>query len=89
MTHWAYFTTDDDRENFKKAVTPLGYRIESESEDPEDEYSRGVCFARFQSVNLDEIDQAVIELFRLARRFRGSYDGWETQILSDRDDIDV
>jgi regulator of RNase E activity RraB len=34
---------------------------------------------RFQSVNSTELDNAVIELFRLAKKHRGDYDGWETQ----------
>ena len=37
---------------------------------------------RFQSVNPTEIDTAVVELFRLAKKHGGDYDGWETQVVS-------
>jgi regulator of RNase E activity RraB len=33
-------------------------------------------------VNYTEIDNAVIELFRLAKTHSGDYDGWETPAIS-------
>jgi hypothetical protein len=36
---------------------------------------------RFQSVKPAELDDAVIELFRLAKQCCGDYDGWETQVI--------
>jgi regulator of RNase E activity RraB len=81
VTHWAYFKDDGDRAGFRSAVTLLGYRIDSESEDRDDEYAKGICIARLQSVNRAELDEAVVELYRIARKFRGSYDGWECQVV--------
>ena len=79
--HWAYFKDDEGRAGFKSAVTLLGYRIDSESEDLDDEYPKGICIVRLQSVNRAEIDEAVVELYRIARKFHGSYDGWECQVV--------
>jgi uncharacterized protein (TIGR01619 family) len=81
VTHWAYFKDDGDRAGFGSAVTLLGYRIDSESEDRDDEYAKGICVVRLQSVNRAELDEAVVELYRIARKFRGSYDGWECQVV--------
>jgi uncharacterized protein (TIGR01619 family) len=81
VTHWAYFKHNEGRDGFKNAVQSLGYRIGSESEDLKYEFPKGICFARFQSVNQSELDEAVLELFRIAKKFQGSYDGWETQVV--------
>lgn len=78
--HWIYFRCDADRELFVAAVTPLEYRLQSRPDRKDKEYAKGVCIVRFQSVKWHEIDDAVIELFRLARTHRGEYDGWETQV---------
>jgi len=45
-------------------------------------FHSGLCIVRFQSVNYTEIDNAVIELFRLAKTHSGDYDGWETPAIS-------
>src|SRR3984893_6557620 len=69
--HRAYFKDDEDRTRFKSAATLLGCRIDSESEDLDAEYPKGICVVRLQSVNRAELDEAVVELYRLARKFRG------------------
>lgn len=81
VTHWAYFKAAKDREGFKNAVELMGYRVDSESDDPADEYPLGVCFFRRQTVSESDMDDAVLALFRLAAKFGGSYDGWETEII--------
>lgn len=82
--HWIYFRTDSDREQFLAAVTPLEYRLQSKPERKHERYPKGICIVRFQSVRPDEIDDAVIELFRLAKTHSGDYDGWETQVSPQR-----
>jgi uncharacterized protein (TIGR01619 family) len=81
ISHWAYFKSTADRKSFKDEVQKLGYRIDSESEDFGDEYPQGICFDKIQSLNPSDVDNAVLELFRLALKFGGSYDGWETQAI--------
>ena len=80
--HWIYFRTDGDREQFRSAVTPLQYRLESKPDREDSEFPKGICIVRFQSVKPSELDDAVIELFRLAKKYCGDYDGWETQVIS-------
>ena len=81
FSHWAYFKVPGDRERFKDEIQALGYGIVSQSENPEDEFVHGICFVRCQLVSQSEIDNAVLELSRIARKFDGSYDGWETQVV--------
>jgi uncharacterized protein (TIGR01619 family) len=80
--HWIYFPTELDRDAFWTAIQPLEYRIQSQPDKPGDELPFGLCIVRFQSVKQSDIDEAVLELFRHAKEFRGDYDGWETEVIS-------
>jgi uncharacterized protein (TIGR01619 family) len=82
VSHWIYFRTEKDREDFRADVLPLEYRIQSEPTSGMGGFSFGLCIVRFQSVKAAELDDAVIELFRLAKKYSGDYDGWETEVVS-------
>lgn len=79
--HWIYFRTEEDRKRFLDDVLPLEYRIDSHPHSASSEFPFGICIVRFQSVNPSEVDDAIVELFRLAKKHRGDYDGWETQVI--------
>ena len=64
-------------------MTPLQYRLQSKPDAKGKDYPKGLCIVRFQSVKSSEIDEAVLELFRLAKSHSGDYDGWETQVDPD------
>jgi uncharacterized protein (TIGR01619 family) len=78
VDHWIYFRTEEDRKRFASEVRKLGYKIEQQPEEADNEYPLGLQISRDQSVTVDEIDDAVIELFRVAKQRNGKYDGWET-----------
>jgi uncharacterized protein (TIGR01619 family) len=80
--HWVYFRTKDDRQWFASKVSALGYEIENESEEPGDPHPLGLQITRDQSVTPAAIDDAVIELFRLAKQVDADYDGWEAQVIT-------
>lgn len=82
MIHWIYFRATNDREAFWQSIRSLEYRVQSQPDNPDSELPFGLCIVRFQSVKQDAVDEAVIELFRRAKEFRGDYDGWETEIIS-------
>jgi hypothetical protein len=75
ILHWIYFRTKNDRDAFWDAIRPLEYRMQSQPDDPERAFPFGLCIVRFQSVKQDDVDEAVIELFRRAKGFHGNYDG--------------
>jgi len=79
--HWAYFRTKADRERFQAALATLQYRVESQPGITKGEFPFGVSFSRFQHVRPADIDEAVLELFRLVKQHDGEYDGWETQVI--------
>jgi|SRR5690348_1149706 len=82
VLHWIYFRSEADRMNFQKAVMALQYRVQSTSVNEDYDFPFALCIVRFQSVSPEEIDDAVIELFRLARDHGANYDGWETEVIS-------
>ena len=79
--HWIYFKTSNDRRLFGEQVQQLGYEVENESEDLTEEFPYSVQIVRDQSVTPGKIDDAVLELFRLAKELDGEYDGWEAQVI--------
>src|SRR5579871_5076332 len=46
--------------------------------------ARGIEFLRRQAVELKTMDEAVVQLVRLARESHGEYDGWETELTNHR-----
>jgi uncharacterized protein (TIGR01619 family) len=80
--HWIYFRSRDSRQWFAAKARAWGYSIEHESEDAGKEHPFGLHITRDQSVTPDQIDKAVVELFRLAKQVDADYDGWEAQVIS-------
>ena len=80
--HWIYFRTREDRERYASEVRELAYQIEEESERENDERQFGLIITRDQSVKPETIDEAVLELFTLAKEIDAEYDGWEAQVIS-------
>ncbi len=85
VRHLIYFRSTDDRKWFAAKAKELGYkiRLEYEVEEPQGKahpFALSIC--RDQSITQAEIDDAVIELFRLAQQISAEYDGWEAQLVS-------
>ncbi len=85
VRHLLYFRSTDDRQWFAAKAKELGYkiRLEYEVENPQGKahpFALSIC--RDQSITQAEIDEAVIELFRLAQQISAEYDGWEAQLVS-------
>jgi len=83
VRHWICFSSDENRENFWQAARQLEYRLESKPESPNQALPLGLCIARVQSVKRADIDEAVLQLYRLAKKLHGDYDGWETQVVKE------
>jgi uncharacterized protein (TIGR01619 family) len=83
VRHWVYFGTQADRQSFAAKVKALGYRIGPETDGPQDR-PFGLVIARDQSVTPDQIDNAVIELYRLAKQVGAEYEGWEAAVVAPR-----
>jgi uncharacterized protein (TIGR01619 family) len=81
VQHWLYFRSEQSRALFREVAANAGFRIVSESHAKGD-MPFGISVARTQPVKQELIDATVIELLKLAQRFEGEYDGWETPIVS-------
>jgi uncharacterized protein YaaR (DUF327 family) len=85
VSHWAYFKTPEDRNQFiAKAVSSM-FRVteQSDSDESETEHRHGVTVERIEHVDWDSINHATLELFRFAEEAEGDYDGWETSVEKD------
>lgn len=80
VRHRIYFGTSADRQQFAANVRALGYRIGREADGPQDR-PFGLEIARDQSVTPKQIDDAVIELYRLAKQAAAEYEGWEAAVV--------
>jgi regulator of RNase E activity RraB len=76
-----YFRSQAARALFREETGRAGFTIESESL-VDGERPFGISVIRTQSVEQDQIDATVIELLRIAERFEGEYDGWETPVIT-------
>jgi uncharacterized protein (TIGR01619 family) len=81
VQHWVYFRSEQTRAAFRETAIKAGFRILSESS-VEGDLPFEISVARTQPVEQDLIDATVIELLRLAQRFEGEYDGWETPVVT-------
>jgi carbohydrate-binding DOMON domain-containing protein len=61
-------------------VTALSYKIGPETDGPQDR-PFGLVIARDQSITPDQIDGAVVELYRLAKQAGAEYGGWEAAVV--------
>jgi uncharacterized protein (TIGR01619 family) len=81
VRHRIYFGAAADRQQFAAKVQALGYRIGREADGPAD-FPFGLEIARNQGVTPRQIDDAVLELYRLAKQAGAEYDGWEAALVA-------
>jgi regulator of RNase E activity RraB len=81
VQHWLFFPSKASRASFRKEAESAGFRTHSESLIDGDR-PFAVSIVRTQAVEQSLIDATVIELLRLALRFDGDYDGWETPVTT-------
>ena len=82
VQHWVYFKSDAPQEQFRQATEKLGYRTirAFQRDDGQSDQPFGLVIERVDKADWQSIDAAVIELFQLARKTGGEYDGWETAV---------
>jgi regulator of RNase E activity RraB len=86
VQHWLFFPSEESRSLFQNEAVQAGFRIGFRYEiEPQAHGDYTLCLTVFrtQPIVQNLIDDTVIELLRLAKRFGGGYDGWETQVTSE------
>jgi regulator of RNase E activity RraB len=81
VRHWIYFGTQADRQQIAPKIEALGYKLGPETDGSQDR-PYGLVVTRNQSITPDQIDNAVIELYRLAQQAGAEYDGWEAALVA-------
>lgn len=85
VQHWMYFPSEESRRLFRHEVGNVGFKIGHEykcGSQVQDDCQFGLTVFRTQPIVQQSIDETVIELVRLAKRFGGEYDGWETPVTT-------
>ncbi len=80
VTHWIYFQSPEDRDRYLKAAIQRGYKVVKQNDDGKGERRFGLTLSRFHAVDFRTINDVVLELFDLAQKYAGDYDGWETSV---------
>lgn len=77
--HWIYFKTESDRESYLKEVEKLGFTLVSKDK-IKDDFAFQLQIKRIDKVDEESVNKYVIQLWKLAPKYNGNYDGWETSI---------
>jgi uncharacterized protein (TIGR01619 family) len=81
LNHWIYFEDPEKRYEFVAAVTAFGYKADCETDERWKPRPYRAMLSRVDHVAPESIDEAVLQLFRLANHYGGEYDGWETPVV--------
>ncbi len=77
--HWIYFKTEKDQENYIKEVEKLNFSVVAKNK-IKDEFPYQLQIKRVDNVDEESVNEYVIQLWKLASKYNGGYDGWETSI---------
>ena len=83
VDHWIYFKTENDRKQYEREVNKLGFKTVDKNSNDASEYKFKLVISRNDKVSGDEINDYTIELWELAKKYNGDYDGWETPLIID------
>ena len=82
VDHFANFKTEENRTEFAIAAGALGYETVSQKENPEEsEYPFNIGLLRTDPVDPETIDEITFELFELAEKHDGLYEGWTSPVV--------
>lgn len=82
IDHWIYFVEQKDQSRFVKKAKEQGYQVRKNltAEKERDGFPFGVQLYRDDIPSYEVIDKIVFELYELAEKYNGDYDGWETSV---------
>jgi uncharacterized protein (TIGR01619 family) len=83
VDHYACFPSEDDRTQFVGAIRVQGYEVVDQKfdNDPESELPYEVSLRRQHAVDWDTMDATTMDLFEVAERCHGEYEGWSSPIV--------
>lgn len=83
VDHWIYFADKGDRSLFVESVKKEGYKIESEDKLKDSTLPFQLHISRTDNVFPSAISKVTLSLRKMAKQFKGDYDGWETFVITE------
>jgi len=82
IDHAIYFRSPGDRKAFAAAAVAAGFAVLGESDHDTDEGGRRylVDLVRADPATIEHIDEVVLQLLELAKRYNADYDGWGCEV---------
>ncbi|CAN5677916.1 DUF695 domain-containing protein [soil metagenome] len=81
VDHWAYFKTEEERDQFSSFALKEKFKIENKTTVDNSILKYGLQFSRIDNVQINNISKITINLRQEAKRLNGQYDGWETFVI--------
>jgi regulator of RNase E activity RraB len=79
--HWIYFSDPSQRNRYRDETVALGFKTREERRLDDGRYCLQIH--RVDKVDYRSINNVVLTLFRLAEKYNGEYDGWETFVVKE------
>lgn len=83
VEHYLSFDTSTQKDRFLEKALDCGYKFKDEISS--EEFEHGVAISREHSVDQASVDSVVKELYELAKKEHGYYEGWSTVLVSSVD----
>ncbi len=83
IDHWIYFQQEEDLERFKNKIVRKDFQIDSQKKVEDRAFPYQLKIWREDFVSVKNIYEITSLLQKLARRYDGEYDGWETFVVTD------
>lgn len=81
--HYSYFESRESRENFIKEIEKQGFQVQEISYDKKESLPYGVFYTREDVIDGKSIQEVTHPLLELSLDQNGSYDGWESPVITD------
>ncbi|NVK44366.1 MAG: DUF695 domain-containing protein [Oceanospirillaceae bacterium] len=83
VDHWIYFADEEDKISFMESIKKEGYKIEDDNKLQNTDLPFQLRISRIDSVNPNEIYKITLSLRKMAKKYNGEYDGWETFVIKE------
>jgi len=82
IEHRVFFKTPEGRRDFSDAIAAEGFTVQRELTPVAEQPQYGLQFYRIDTPFYYDIDALTLSLITLGARFGGTYDGWETSVVT-------
>lgn len=90
IDYHAMFMTSTQRKRFTDAIQEIGFSYLKDfmDEKAEDDFVYGVVFTKLSAVSLEELNKHTQDIFPLINQEHGRYEGWGTQSIMGKQEVE-